>query len=188
VLFAPIAIIRYESEGLDEMALGCYLDARKFGDQLRFGHPDAALPYSNLAAVCYHLTRFDLSLQLFGKALSIREQALNVEQGGVVGFAGALAGSSGDSGGAGGAGDGGGPGGLSSSTIVAGGGGAPLSGGGRVPEGPAVHVDTAAVCNNVACCFLCIGMSFPLKSSVSASVFRLTHLRCLNFRLNAIAT
>ena len=79
LLYAVCLVQVYESEGLDEMALGCYLDARKYGDDLHFGHPDKALPYSNLAAVCYHLNRFDLALQLYGKALTIREQALKQE-------------------------------------------------------------------------------------------------------------
>lgn len=64
----------YESAGKDEIALSCYIKARKI--PLVYNHPDQAFPYCGLGSVLYHMDEPAWALRCNLKAREIREERL----------------------------------------------------------------------------------------------------------------
>lgn len=64
----------YESGGKDDIALSCYIRARKI--QLVYNHPDQAFPYAGLGSVLYHMDEPAWALRCYLKAREIREERL----------------------------------------------------------------------------------------------------------------
>ena len=67
----------HESAGDDEMALACYIDAKRCAAvALPHDHPDLAIPYCGIGSVCYAVGRFKLALRCFSVAMEVRERSL----------------------------------------------------------------------------------------------------------------
>jgi len=64
----------YESCGKDDLALGCYMDAKKIN--LVYNHPDFAFPYCGLGSVLFHMDEPAWALRCYLKARAIREERL----------------------------------------------------------------------------------------------------------------
>jgi tetratricopeptide (TPR) repeat protein len=63
----------YESSGNDELALGEYMEAKKYSMKLDAMNPDQAIPYSSLGSVYVHLQQYDMAYQYFLRARELRE-------------------------------------------------------------------------------------------------------------------
>lgn len=64
----------YESCGKDDIALSCYMRAKKI--QLVYNHPDQAFAYCGLGSVLYHMDEPAWALRCYLKAREIREERL----------------------------------------------------------------------------------------------------------------
>jgi tetratricopeptide (TPR) repeat protein len=63
----------YESSGNDELALGEYMEARKYSMKLDPMNPDQAIPYSCIGSVFVHLNQYDMAYQYYLRARELRE-------------------------------------------------------------------------------------------------------------------
>ena len=64
----------YESCGKDDIAMSCYIRARKIN--LVYNHPDQAFPYCGLGSVLFHTDEPAWALRCYLKAREIREERL----------------------------------------------------------------------------------------------------------------